>query len=60
MVFRSREFSTLTRRDIAHTVIGFGALTAIGVGLWWINPSVALVAVGGVLLAGIIYSRTRK
>lgn len=60
MVFKSWEFSTVTRRDVAHTIIGFVAMSSIGLGLWWLNPACALVTIGGLLLGGIVYSRTRK
>ena len=49
----------IASREFWQAAIGLSSLSAIGVGLWWERPSVALVVVGSVLLSGITYARTR-
>lgn len=46
-------------RNGIQSLFGFGSLTAIGIGCWWERPSLALIVVGGLLLSGIVYARTR-
>ena len=50
----------MTRRDVAHSVIGFASVAGIGVGGWWINPAFGLIGVSSLLLSGVIYARTRR
>lgn len=47
-------------RDGIQTLFGFSSLAAIGIGCWWERPSVALIVVGGLLLSGIVYARTKE
>lgn len=46
--------------DTAHTLISLAAvcLLATGAGMAW-GPGYAALAIGGILLAGVIYARTR-
>lgn len=50
----------MTRRDVAHTAIGLLSLGLIGVGCWWIHPAAGMIAIGGLLLGGVVYARTRR
>lgn len=45
-------------RETAHTIVAIASLSSIAVGAWWLSPAVSLIAVGSLLLAGIVYSRT--
>lgn len=46
--------------NLAHTLIGIAALALMGGGSWvaW-GPGYSALFVGGLLLAGVIYARTR-
>lgn len=46
--------------DTAHTLLSLAALGLIAAGAWceW-GPGYAGLTVGGLLLAGVIYARTR-
>lgn len=46
--------------DLAHTLIGLSSLALLAVGAWlaW-GVGYGLLILGGVLLAGVIYTRTR-
>ncbi len=49
----------LVSRDMLHTYFGAGALAGIGYGLDQMHRPTAIVVVSSLLLAGIVYARTR-
>jgi len=50
---------TKNPRDAAHTCVALVSLSLIGAGLWVELRAWAFVVIGTLLLAGVVYARTR-
>ena len=47
-------------REHAIELVGLAALATIGVGVWWLAPPWALIVVGGLMLADVIWIRAGR
>jgi hypothetical protein len=46
-------------RELVQTAIALSCVLSIGVGCWWLNPAYGLIVPASILLAGVVYGRTR-
>ena len=47
------------QREQVQTWVALGCVASIGVGSWLLNPALGLIVPASILLAGVVYGRTR-
>ena len=46
-------------RDKVHTIVAVSSLVLIGIGAWMAWPPLCPLFLGSLLMAGVVYARTR-